>query len=77
MSANFIKMISEIHSQRYLMQLQNLIAKKIPCGFFTGMNVQNNLSAIVENLKNNGFNLTCICCIDAKPDGGGGESSRN
>ena len=73
MSADFIKMVSEIHSQRYLWQVQNLIRNKIPCGFFTGFNFQNNAVSIVENLRNDGFNITCICCIDANQTGGYGK----
>lgn len=71
MSADFIKMISEIHDEKYLWQAQNLIRRKIPCGFFTGFSLPDDISDIVDNLRNNGFNLTCICCVDANPDGGG------
>ena len=74
MSADFIKLISEIHRERFLVQVQNLIINKIPCGFFTGFNFQNNAISIANNLRNNGFNVTCICCIDAISDGGGAEN---
>ncbi len=71
MSTDFIKMVSEIHDERFLVQVQNLIRNKIPCGFFTGFNFQNDALSIVKNLRNTGFNITCICCVDAIPDGGG------
>lgn len=71
MSADFIKTISEIHRERFLLQFQNLIVNKIPCGFFAGFFTNQNISEIVNNLKSTGFNLTCICCIDANQTGGG------
>ena len=71
MSADFIKMISEIHSERFLVQVQNLIRNKIPCGFFTGFTFYRSVLDIANNLRNNGLNLTCICCLDANQMGGG------
>ena len=71
MSADFIKMVSEIHTQRYLLQIQDLIARKIPCGFFTGFSIPENISDTVNNLKKIGFNLTCVCAFDAPKSGGG------
>lgn len=64
MSVDFVKMIPKLYSQRYLMQVQNLINSKIPSGFFCGVSVPNNLRGIIENVRNNGVNLTCILVID-------------
>lgn len=71
MSADFIKMVSEIHRERFLIQVQNLIRNKIPCGFFAGFYLPADISTIVDNLKSNDFNITCICCIDANQMRGG------
>ena len=72
MSQDFIKMVSEIHSERFLLQLQNLAVKKIPCGLFAGFSVPNNFAEIINNVKSSGINLTCVCTIDALPEEGGG-----
>ena len=74
MSADFIKTVSEIHRERFLLKVQNLIRNKIPCGFFMGFFKNENISDIINNLKNSGFNITCICCIDANQAGGGAEN---
>lgn len=65
MSADFIKIVSELHNQRYLMQINNLITRKVPCGIFYGIN-SNLYNAVntVEMLKRAGINLTCLCIID-------------
>ena len=72
MSADFIRMISEIHSQRYVMQINNLIASKTPCGLFYGFNVPQNAAEMFISLKNQGLNMTCICVIDNPSQVGGG-----
>ena len=64
MSIDFVKMIPKMYSQRYWMQINNLINSKIPSGFFCGGSVSNNLRGIIENIRNNGVNLTCILVID-------------
>ena len=60
MSLNFVKMLSDINSRRYLRQMQNLIGNKIPCGFFSGFKIPSNVNDIVQSIKNFGINLTCI-----------------
>ena len=64
MSADFIKMISELHGQRYAVRFQRLIQNKIPCGFLCGFYVPQNLAEILNQLSGVGVNLTCICLVD-------------
>ncbi len=64
MSVEFLKMVSELYSQRYLVKLQSLIANKIPCGFFCGFAFLENVPALAKQLKDMGINLTCICVMD-------------
>ena len=64
MSLNFMKMVSDINSRRYLRQMQNLVATKIPCGFFCGFNISSNVKEIVQTVKNFGINLSCIFVPD-------------
>ena len=71
MSADFIKMVSEMHNERFLVQIQTLARNKIPCGFFTGFSVPNNTFKAIDDLKNVGINLTCICTVNATQIGGG------
>ena len=40
MSEKFLKMVSELHEQRYLMQLKKLAKEKIPCGIFEPIDIQ-------------------------------------
>lgn len=71
MSENFIKMVSEIHNQKYLSKIKFILSQKIPCGFFTGFNLRGDISEVVNTFKSNGFNLNCICTLDAAQTGGG------
>ena len=64
MSSDFIKMVSEIHNQRYSNQILYLIQNKINCGFFVGFEVPNNISEVISSLKETGINLQCVCVID-------------
>ena len=64
MSSDFIKMVSEIHNQRYSNQILYLIQNKINCGFFVGFEVPNNISEVISSLKETGMNLQCVCVID-------------
>ena len=56
MSTDFIKMVSEIHSQRYLAKLKYIISNKIPCGFFVPFESEF-LPNIIATMKNVGLNL--------------------
>ena len=60
MSLNFMKMVSDINSRRYLRQMQNLVNAKIPCGFFCGFRIPPNVKEIVQSVKDYEINLTCI-----------------
>ena len=71
MSANFINLIPELHFQQYSNQIMEIIKNKIPCGFFCGFGVPESVSEIVENLKDTGINLTCICVLADSQMGGG------
>lgn len=71
-------MIVELKNERFLKQLQNLVVNKIPCGLFCGFAGPQNSNSLVDQLKNIGINLTCICVIDdshkIQCTGGGGIS---
>ena len=64
MSVEFVKMIPKLYKRRYLMQIQNIIGGKIPCGFFCGVSVPSNIRETIENLKHDGINLTCVFVLD-------------
>ena len=66
MSVEFVKLISELHNQKYLNQARQIAERKIPCGFFYGFRLpeEENFEQAVNILRNAGFNLTCICVID-------------
>ena len=64
MSADFIKLISDLHSERFNVHLGELVTKKTPVGIFFGFNViPSNVVANVKTLVNTGFNLTCVVVI--------------
>lgn len=77
MSAEFIKMVSEIHSQRYAVQIGNLIASKTPCGLFYGFMNPESAAANVTALRNSGLNITCLCVLDSSYQNGGGRRYRS
>lgn len=64
MSADFIKTISEIHSQRYAVQMNNIIANKIPCGIFCGFTNTETVAENLSALKNSGLNISVVCILD-------------
>lgn len=61
---NFIRVLSEMNSQRYSRLINGLISKKIPCGFFTGFDAAQWKVNNALGLKKAGVNLQCICIID-------------
>ena len=61
---NFIKLLSELNDQRYSRTINELLEKKVPCGFFCGFDSsQWKIDNAVE-LKHSGLNLQCICVLD-------------
>ena len=59
MSVEFVKLISELHNQKYLNQARQIAEIKIPCGFFYGFRLpeEENFGQAVNILRNAGFNL--------------------
>ena len=60
----FIKVVSELHEERFNVHMQKLSAKKIPCGLFFGFevvpaDVVNN----VQGSRNAGINLSCVIVL--------------
>lgn len=72
MSVEFLKMVSELYSQRYLVKLQSLIANKVPCGFFCGLQFKGDAANISEIMKKSGINLICVCTASRAGKTGGG-----
>ena len=71
MSVEFVKMISQLHNERYLVQVNNVISNKISCGLFFGFELPKieEIAQTVNQLKNFGFNLQCIYLLnDAQKD---------
>ena len=64
MSLNFMKMVSDIHSRRYLRQIQNLVWAKVPCGIFGGITISENFVNLAQQIRNLGINLTCTVVAD-------------
>lgn len=68
MSADFIKLISELQFQRFDMYVGGLIREGVPCGAFFGFNVNPNAVKIfAQSLKGAGLNVTCACVIADTP----------
>lgn len=64
MSAEFIKMISEIHEERFNVHLAELASNRTPCGVFFGfIMVPSTAAANVQVLVNTGLNVTCAVVL--------------
>ena len=64
MSAEFIKMISELHLERFNAHIQKLANDKTPCGIFFGfVVVPSNVVTCVQNFRNRGINLSCVIVL--------------
>ena len=64
MSAEFIKMVADLHSERFQAHTGNLARDKTPCGIFFGFEVVP--SQVVERVKNFHdikINLSCIIVL--------------
>ena len=64
MSAEFIKMISEVHEQRFNVHLGQLVDDRTPCGIFFGfVMIPSNAAANVQIFINAGLNVTCAIVL--------------
>ncbi len=64
MSANFIKLISELHFQRFDVHVSELIGNKTPCGIFFGFSGSVEIVKMtVQKLQQTGLNISCVCVI--------------
>ncbi len=64
MSAEFIKMISELHEQRFNVHLGELVQNRTPCGIFFGfVMVPSNAAENVQMLIKTGLNVTCAIVL--------------
>ena len=64
MSANFIKMISELHAERFNMHLSDLVTNRTPCGIFFGfVMTPSNAAVNVQMLLNTGLNVSCAVVL--------------
>ncbi|MBR2179795.1 MAG: FkbM family methyltransferase [Selenomonadaceae bacterium] len=64
MSENFIRTLTEIHQQKHMNTIRNLIKEQIPCGFFLGFTIDPNIFEQVLKLKQAGLNIQVLCVID-------------
>lgn len=66
MSAEFVNLISQLHNERYVLQVNQVVNQKIPCGLFFGFSLPNPQDVLqnVVKLKNFGFNLKYLCVVD-------------
>lgn len=60
MSLKFMEMVADINQRRYLKQIEYLINKKIPCGFFSGFKIDPDTPKNFKAVKDWGMNFTCI-----------------
>lgn len=64
MSASFIKMISELHTERFNMHLAELITNQTPCGIFFGfVMIPSDAASNVQTLLKTGLNVTCAVVL--------------
>lgn len=64
MSAEFIKLVSELHTERFNMRLAELMQKKTPCGVFLGFGfATDSAAANIQMLIKTGLNLTCAIVL--------------
>ncbi|MBR3497946.1 MAG: FkbM family methyltransferase [Selenomonadaceae bacterium] len=64
MSADFIKMVSEVHTERFNAHIQTLARDKTPCGIFFGfVLVPANVAAHVQGIRDRGINLSCVIVL--------------
>ena len=66
MSAEFIKMISELHEERFNVHITELIQNRTSCGIFFGFNFNPQAgAATIQSIINVGLNLTSVVVISS------------
>ena len=64
MSANFIRMISELYDEKFNAHLGELVKSQTPCGIFFGFNMNpSNVMAAVQMFQNNNLNISCVIVL--------------
>ncbi|MBR4905113.1 MAG: FkbM family methyltransferase [Selenomonadaceae bacterium] len=64
MSAEFIKMISELHEERFNIHLEEMVKNQTPCGIFFGfIMVPSNAVKNIQSLTKTGLNVTCAIVL--------------
>ena len=64
MSAEFIKMVSELHEERFNVHLANIAQNQTPCGIFAGFDFNPEITAVnINTLVKTGLNVTCAIVI--------------
>ena len=64
MTAEFIKMISDLHKERFNGHIQNLAQDKTPCGIFSGFEVvPSNIANHIQALRGRGINFSCVIVL--------------
>ena len=64
MAAEFVKMVEDVHKERFPVHLGNLAHENVPCGIFFGFDVVPlNVIARVKNLLDIKINLSCVILL--------------
>ena len=64
MSTEFIKMVAELHTEKFNSHIQKLAHDKTPCGIFFGFEVvPSNVVNIVQALRDRGINFSCVIVL--------------
>ena len=64
MSAEFVKLVSDLHTQRFNEQLEQLATNKTPVGIFFGFElVPSDAKTNIQSLLNVGLNVTCAIVL--------------
>ena len=70
MNAEFIKLISELRTERFNVHLGDLVKNQTPCGIFFGFKIfPANAAANIQMLLDTGINISCaIVLADVQAD---------
>lgn len=64
MSAEFIKLISDLHSERFNKHVEYLATNQTPCGIFYGFKlIPSDVVINLQNLVKFGLNVTCVIVL--------------